>query len=244
MKLDLLSSIELTACAAIAIAVLSIGFGNNPVSRVRIATGLTLWFGIITVLAATEVLHYQHGLGVPGLGLAIILPMVILGLTVRHSPTLFRALQAIPLSALIGVNVIRAFGATFLLLYTAGRLPAPFAPVAGWGDILVGLTALPVAWLAYKRGGGAHLTILLWNSVGFLDLVTAVTLGVLSSPGPLHFILAEPGSGIMTTLPWLLIPGFLVPLLASTHLAVFYRLSKRGSLPAEREGTLGVRQRA
>jgi hypothetical protein len=28
----------------------------------------------------------------------------------------------------------------------------------------------------------------------------------------------------MTTLPWLLIPGFLVPLLAVTHLAVFYRL--------------------
>jgi hypothetical protein len=30
----------------------------------------------------------------------------------------------------------------------------------------------------------------------------------------------------MTTLPWLLIPGFLVPLLATAHLAIFYRLAK------------------
>jgi hypothetical protein len=28
------------------------------------------------------------------------------------------------------------------------------------------------------------------------------------------------------TLPWLLIPGFLVPLLVTTHLAIFYRLTK------------------
>jgi len=238
MKLDLLSSIEIAACAAIAIAVLSIGFGSTPRARLRIAIGLGLWFTLATILGATEVLHYQHGLGIPGLGVAILLPMAILIYTVRNSPTLFRALQTIPLSALIAVNAIRAFGATFLILYAAGRLPAPFAPVAGWGDILVGLTAIPVAWLAYRKGSGAHSMILLWNSVGLLDLVSAVALGIVSSPGPLHFILTEPGSGIMTTLPWLLIPGFLVPLLASTHLAVFYRLGKQGSLPSERRDTL------
>jgi hypothetical protein len=28
----------------------------------------------------------------------------------------------------------------------------------------------------------------------------------------------------MSTLPWLIIPGFLVPLLATTHIAIFHRL--------------------
>jgi hypothetical protein len=48
----------------------------------------------------------------------------------------------------------------------------------------------------------------------------------------------------MTTLPWLLIPGFLVPLLASTHLAVFYRLNTadasehHGRLTHERPATI------
>ena len=145
MELDLLASIEMTACAAIAIAVLAIGFGEDVRARVRIATGLALWFVLVTILGGTEVLDYQRGLGVPGLGLAVLLPIAILSVRVLRSPSLLQALRAIPLSMLIGVNVIRTFGVMFLILYGVGRLPAPFAPVAGWGDILVGLTAVPVA---------------------------------------------------------------------------------------------------
>jgi hypothetical protein len=244
MNFDLIASIEMTACAAVAIAALAIGFGEDVSTRIRIATGLSVWFMLVTLMAATEVLHYEHGFGVPGLGIAVMLPIVILWVAVLRSPTLHRALRAIPLSMLIGINVVRAFGVTFLLLYSAGRLPAPFAPVAGWGDILVGLTAVPIAWLAYKRGAAADSTVLIWNVVGLIDLIAAVGLGVVSSPGPLRLIFTEPGSGIMTTLPWLLIPGFLVPLLASTHLAVFYRLSTveasehRGHLTHERPATV------
>jgi hypothetical protein len=243
MNLDLLASIEMTASAAVAVAVLAIGFGDNVSARVRIAAGLSAWFVLVTAMAATAALHYEHGLGVAGVGVAVMLPIVILSVGVLRSPALHRALRAIPLSMLIGVNVIRAFGVTFLLLYSAGRLPAPFAPVAGWGDILVGLTALPVAWLAYKKGAAAHPTVWIWNIIGLLDLIAAVGLGVVSSPGPLRLIFAEPGSGIMTTLPWLLIPGFLVPLLAATHLAVFYRLSTAAAsehhsgMPHERPAT-------
>ncbi|HET8761753.1 MAG TPA: hypothetical protein VFN94_11825 [Nitrospiria bacterium] len=228
MNVDLLASIEMTACAAVAIAVLAIGFGEDVSTRIRLATGLAAWFMLVTAMAATEVLHDQRGFGVPGLGVAVILPLVILSVGVFRSPTLYQALRAIPLSALIVVNVIRVFGVMFLLLYAAGRLPAPFAPVAGWGDILVGLFAAPVAWLAHKKGATAASRVRIWNTIGLLDLIAAVGLGVASSSGPLQPIFTEPGSGIMTTLPWLLIPGFLVPLLASTHLAVFYRLSTAG----------------
>jgi hypothetical protein len=241
MELDLLASIEMTACAAIAIAILAIGFGEDPKARIRIATGLAVWFTVVTALAAMEVFHYQHGLGVPGLGITVMLPIIVLSVRVLRSSALRRGLQSIPLSTLVGVNVIRTFGVVFLLLYAAGRLPAPFAPMAGWGDIFIGLTAIPVAWLAYKNGTAAHPTAMIWNTLGLFDLIAAVALGVTSSPGPLQLIFAEPGTGIMTTLPWLLIPGFLVPLLALTHLAVFYRLRMAGvfSCWRERAITLG-----
>ena len=107
MNFDLLASIEITASAAVAIAVLAIGFGEGVSARIRIATGLTVWFMLVTAMAATEVLHYEHGLGVPGLGIAVMLPIVILCVAVLRSPSLHRALRAIPLSLLIGVNVIR-----------------------------------------------------------------------------------------------------------------------------------------
>lgn len=229
MMLDLLSSMEMTACAAIAIAVLAVGFGGDVPARTRIAAGLAAWFVLVVILGATEALHYQRGLGVPGLALAVLLPILLLGIGVLRSPSLHRRLLAIPLSMLVGVNAIRAFGVMFVVLHGLGRLPAPFAPVAGWGDILVGLTAIPVAWLAYRNPAGARSTVLAWNILGSLDLIAAVGLGVASSPGPLQLIFAEPGAGIMTTLPWLLIPGFLVPLLMCTHLAVFYRLAGSGS---------------
>ncbi len=224
MKLDLLATIAVTASAAIAIAAMAIGFGHDLAARLRIASGLATWFIAVATLAALEVFHYPRALAVPGLGLAVVLPIVVLSLSVLRSPALRRALGAVPLSLLVGVNVIRTFGVIFLLLYAAGRLPAPFAPVAGWGDIIVGVAAVPVAWLVSRWGARAHPVVLVWTALGLADLIAAVGLGVTSSPGPLQLIAAEPGADIMTTLPWLLVPAFLVPLLASTHLAVFYRL--------------------
>jgi hypothetical protein len=68
--------------------------------------------------------------------------------------------------------------------------------------------------------------ILAWNVLGIADLIDAVGLGVISSPGSLHLIAEAPGSAIVATLPWLLIPAFIVPLLAATHLAIFHRLRR------------------
>jgi hypothetical protein len=208
------------------VSALAIGFGDTAVRRIRLAAGLSVWFVVVAALAVTEAFHYQRGIGVLGLGLAVVLPIAILSLTVLRSAQLRQALDTIPVSLLIGVNVVRVLGVMFLLLYLAGRLPAPFAPVAGWGDIIVGGTALPIAWLAHRRGRDARSAIFVWNVFGLADLIAAIGLGVISSPGPLQLIAPEPGSAIMAMLPWMLIPAFLVPLLASTHLAVFYRLRR------------------
>ena len=221
MNFDLIASMELTACSAIAIAVLSSVFGESLYAKIKIASGLSIWFVLVALLGATGALGYEHGTGAPGLGVAVMLPIVVLSMVVLRSPSLRRRLENIPLSILIGVHAIRILGVSFLILYAAGRLPAPFAPLAGWGDILAGIAAWPVARLAARGWGGA---VFAWNTFGLLDLAAAIGVGATSSPGPLHLIVVQPDTTIMTTLPWLIIPGFLVPLLASTHLAIYYRL--------------------
>jgi hypothetical protein len=226
MNTDLLASIELTASAAIAIAALSIGFGSNAAMRIRIAACLSGWFVLVVILAATRALYYQGGTGTQGLGIAVVLPIVILCLVVARVKSLREAFHRVPLWLLVGVHAIRLLGISFIILYAAGRLPAPFAPVAGWGDIFVGATAVPVAWLAHRRSTNVRAILWIWNVIGAADLVAAVGLGAISSPGPARLIFAEPGSAIMTTLPWLLIPGFLVPLLFAVHIAIFIRLVK------------------
>ena len=56
--------------------------------------------------------------------------------------------------------------------------------------------------------------------------MNAVALGALSAPGPLQVFAGPPSSALMTTLPWLLIPGFLVPSLMFLHIVIFHRLAK------------------
>jgi hypothetical protein len=116
-------------------------------------------------------------------------------------------------------------GAFFLVLHEHGRLPRTFALSAGWGDIAVALLAIPVAWLAHRGAPSWRSITLAWNAVAFVDLVAAVTLGIGSTPGsPVRFIYEEAVPGTIGTLPWVLIPAFLVPLYFLTHLAVFARL--------------------
>jgi hypothetical protein len=80
-----------------------------------------------------------------------------------------------------------------------------------------GAIAVPVAWIAARNGGRARNLVLVWNAIGFLDLV----LGATSAPGPLRVFMDPPSSAIMTTVPWIIIPCF-----EAIHIAIFYRLSR------------------
>ena len=145
-----------------------------------------------------------------------------------HFGLLRRVWHAIPLPVLIGVNAVRVLGIVMVLWHEAGRLSAPFAPIAGWGDVLIGLTAIPVALAVRAAAPGWRPAALLWNALGLLDLVAAIALGLTSAEGtPLRIFFGEPGTGLMGELPLVLIPAYLVPLLIVTHLAVFARLRAR-----------------
>jgi len=229
MNHDLIGAVELTASAAIVIAALASAFGHDAARRIRVAAWLSVWFVLVVILAATRALYYEHGLGTPGLGFAVVLPIVILFLVVARAKSLREAFHRVPVPLLVSVHTVRVLGISFVVLYAAGRLPAPFAPVAGWGDIFVGATAPLVAWIVYRRASNFRQVLWVWNVIGALDLIAAVFLGATSSPGPARLFFGEPSSAIMTTLPWLLIPGFLVPLLFAVHIGIFLRLAATDS---------------
>jgi hypothetical protein len=90
--------------------------------------------------------------------------------------------------------------------------------------MLIGATALPLAWAVIRFGSAVRPLVFLWNALGVADLVIALTLGPLSAPGPLQVFVGPPDSSPMTTLPWLIIPGFLVPCLMFLHVVIFARL--------------------
>ena len=222
---DMLSSVVLTASAAIVVAFLSHALAETPRGRLTVAAALTLWFGLVLAFGETGLVGPER-LGAPGLGAAVVAPAAILTALFAFIPAVRGAMLSISLPALVAVHAVRVLGVIFVALYAQGRLPAPFAPSAGWGDIGVGVAALPVAALIARFGSRVRPLALLWNIVGFADLVDAIALGALSAPGPLQVFAGPPTSALMTTAPWLIIPAFLVPCLLFIHLVIFARLLK------------------
>ncbi len=223
---ETLSATALTVGASIVVAFLSHALARTPLGRLTVAGVLAAWFVLVLAIGATGALDPEHGIGVPGLGLSVALPVAALVGAFFAVPALRDTMLAIPLPALVAVNAIRILGVFFVILYAAGELPAPFAPSAGWGDIFVGATALPVAWAMLRFGARVWPVALVWNTIGIADLINAVALGALSAPSPFQVFVGPPTSALMTTLPWLLVPGFLVPSLMFIHLVIFYRLAK------------------
>lgn len=225
-SLSLLSAIDETAAAAVLIALLAFALSTTRRGRGWAAAILAAWFVSVVALGSTAALAPQRGAGPIALGLTALVPIgALCYLVLRQGAA--RALEAVPLPVLIGVNALRLLGVSFLLLYAARRLPAPFAPLAGWGDVFIGAAALPVAWLTARRGGAGTGWLWAWNLLGILDLSTALALGALSSPGPIQLFSGHPDSGAMTSLPWILIPGFLVPIFWTVHIAIFARIGRR-----------------
>ena len=106
-----------------------------------------------------------------------------------------------------------------------------FALPAGVGDILVGLSA-PVVGLAYARAPHkAAGLVAAWNVLGLLDLIDALGLGFLTAPSRFAFEV-QPTSDLMTVLPLLLVPVYLVPLFFVLHLASLAKLRREaGATP-------------
>ena len=221
---DILSTAGLTASAAIVVGFLALAMAETAGGRATVLAALGAWFALVLAIGATGALSPAHG-GPPALGVAVVLPIAALVWAYFALPSVRTAMCAAPLPALIALHVIRLLGFVFIVLYAESRLPAPFAPSAGWGDILIGATALPLAWAVTQFGARVRPLVLLWNALGVADLVVAVTLGSLSAPGPLQVFVGPPDSSPMTTLPWLIIPGFLVPCLMFLHVVIFTRLA-------------------
>jgi hypothetical protein len=137
-----------------------------------------------------------------------------------------RIIAAVPQQWIVGVQLYRALGVIFLILYATGKLPSLFAWPAGIGDIAIGLLA-PIVGLAYARAPrNTSSLVAAWNVFGILDLMIAVGTGFLTAPSLLVPFETQPTSELMTVLPMVLIPVYLVPLSIVLHLASLAKLRR------------------
>jgi hypothetical protein len=161
---------------------------------------------------------------IPTLPLGLVIPIAAGVVLFFRSPLLRRVIDAVPQSWIVTIQVYRAEGFIFLILYAGGLLPGAFAWPAGVGDVMVGLLA-PVIGIASLRGSRRSAGWLLaWNLFGIADLVVAVATGFLTSPSPLQLLALDRPNELISSFPLVMIPVFLVPLSVSLHLASLQKL--------------------
>ena len=111
-----------------------------------------------------------------------------------------------------------------------GRLAGPFPYSAGWGDIITGVFAVPLLFVAVERNAVA---VAAWNYFGTADLVLAIFFGITSSDGAaLQLFFYPPGSQAMQNLPWSFVPTVLVPLYLIIHATIWAQLRRLKDLTA------------
>lgn len=189
----------------------------------RLTAGLiAAWF--ILVLAASALHLFKSDSDRIGLAVALaaLTPILVFSVWFGTSEKFRQFTLSLSLSPqiLTLAQSWRIIGFTFVLLQAYGILPAIFAWPAGYGDMAIGATATFVAW---KLVDGSHRrSFIVWQGLGILDLVVAVSLGstaVLLSPHRASMV-------AMTVLPLSLVPTFLVPLFLIFHMI---RIAQEGA---------------
>jgi hypothetical protein len=216
--LDLIGSVVGLAAVGVDLVALTQFLPGSLARRLWIGGLAGGWVGFASYLGATGRLTFASEQPVPLVAVLCALPLLSVGLIALTSARARAALLAIPQPILIGVNSLRVLGVLFLLLALAGRLSGPFPYFAGFGDIITGLIALPLALGSARSGQISSAAIWRWNVFGALDLIVAITLGLTSANGsPLHLLHAGVGSQAVQFLPYCLIPTVLVPFYLITH---------------------------
>jgi hypothetical protein len=197
----------------------------NVRSLVRAALGL--WF--LAAFAAGAAGAFTTAPGTPPLPILVgaLAPLAVFFGAYAGSRA-FRALvRSADLRLVSAVQAWRAGGLGFIALAAHGVLPGLFAWPAGLGDIAIGLSAPWIALaLTRERDFIGTRAFSLWNWLGILDLLVAVSMGVLSSglvPG-----LTQVPTTAMTELPLVLIPTYFVPLFVMLHAVALFQARRAG----------------
>jgi hypothetical protein len=201
---------------------------NNGHSNVRsvVFIALALWLGLVAFLASQGAFVGSAGSPPLPIFFGFAIPLVVF-FAAYFGWTAFRTfILGADLRLVAAIQAWRWGGLGFLTLYAKGILPWLFAFPAGLGDMAIGVSA-PWIVLSLVRQPlfAASRRYAIWNILGIVDFVVALSMGTLCSgafPGITRLI-GNVTTGPMAQLPLVLIPAFMVPFFTMLHLTALFQ---------------------
>jgi hypothetical protein len=205
--------------------------GQRRTTWLAVMTPYTLWFAVAWSAAINGV--FRTGASpLPVLPLAIFLPVVIGAPLLLLSKRVGQVLDAMPATWLVALQLYRVVGSIFLAAGLRGVLPGVFALPAGIGDVLTGLFAVPAAIAMATGTAQGRRAAIAWNIFGLADFAVAITLGMITSPGPFQLIVPNVPSIGAGAYPNVLTPAFVVPSSILLHALSLRQLRRRSRAAA------------
>jgi len=177
----------------------------------RFALALGAWLVLALLVASTGVLSSFEARP-PRLLFVLGTAIVLVITTVRA-----RVFDHVPRAWPIALQTMRVpIELVLFLLFRAGSIPEHMTFEGRNFDVLVGLTAPFIAW-AVARGHLGRRGVIAWNVASLGLLANIIVLAITAIPGPLHRPWPGPPNTIVATVPWVLLPVFLVPVALLGH---------------------------
>ncbi|MEO0557255.1 MAG: hypothetical protein AAF170_03620 [Bacteroidota bacterium] len=137
------------------------------IASMALLSVVAFWFG--TGVGASIAIPRSFDVLAPFIAVPIVGAVLI-----TWVPPIRTLLTEIPTAPLVALQTYRAAGGVFLYPFLAeGYLTAGFAWPAGVGDVLTGLLALPVGWMAWRQVRGWRWAVVSHALFGIADLIVA-----------------------------------------------------------------------
>ena len=221
MKTESMGSIEETAASE----------PNENHSSVRriVSVALALWLGVVFLLGTQGAFAGSADSPPLPIFFGVAIPLAVF-FSAYFGWSAFREfVLGVDLRLVAAAQGWRWAGFGFLSLYAHGVLPGLFAFPAGLGDMAIGITApWMVLGLIRDPSFAASRRFVIWNILGIIDLVVAVSMGTLCSgflPGLTGSVTTSP----MAQLPLVLIPAYLVPFFIMLHFTALSQARRAAS---------------
>jgi hypothetical protein len=203
----------------------------NRRAALRVLAGLGVWLVYAGLMGHFGIISNSE-MRPPGIAFIVVPVLLFLIFFVVRSRASARGVLTFPLWLILGTQCFRVGVELFLhQLWIEGLVPRMLTFEGANVDIYIGLSAPLIAWLSTRERWGLKLASA-WNILGLLALLNVVTRAVLTAPGPLNLIHTEVPDRMISTFPFLLIPGFFVPLAVVLHVLAIRSI--RGSLAKSR----------
>lgn len=183
-----------------------------------ILLGILFWLAFLGVLAHLGFFQNFEVLP-PRIFVWAVFPTIVLMVILWRSKNFTTILLHIPLSWLVYFQAFRIIVEIILWM----GLKAGFVPFQmtfeGWNyDIIVGITAITGGMVFFKKNRIRRFEAIIWNVFGILLLLNIVAIAAMSTPSPLRVFPNEPANTFIAFVPFIWLPGFVVPVALAFHL--------------------------